>query len=242
MKIAPFCLWLAALLGAAPKDSEPEKIRMLLTYGGHGFQEKPFFAMLDALPGVVYDKAFLPKEAGRLKPGLEKEYDVIVRYDMMKAFTPEQRKNLEELLERGIGLVALHHNLGAHAGWDGYRKIIGGKYIRKPCELDGKKYVKSKAAHDQDLNITVTDKDHPITRGIGNFRIHDETYSDYYVAPGTKVLLKTDHPQNDPRVAWTWEFGKSRVFYFMLGHDNKAWEHPAYPKILLQGIRWAAKR
>jgi type 1 glutamine amidotransferase len=240
MRHAAFVASLAILLGAAPNDAPPEKLKILLTYGGHGFQQKQFFAMFDALDGVTYDKALLPKDAGRLKPGLEKEYDVIVRYDMVNKFTPEQRKDLEALLEKGIGLVSLHHNLGAHRDWDGYRKIIGGKFIFKPCELDGKSYTKSGWAHGQDMKISVIDKDHPITQGVEDFEIHDETYNNYYVDPKAKILLKTDHPKNEPRVAWVREFGKSRVFFFMLGHDAKAWENPAYPKILLQGIRWAA--
>ena len=90
------------------------------------------------------------------------------------------------------------------------------------------------------MNIIVVDKEHPITKGISDFKIHDEVYNKYYVAPNVKVLLKTDNPKNDPNIAWVTQYGSSRVFYFMLGHDHLAWENPNYQKILLQGIRWAA--
>ncbi len=103
-------LGLSGTATAAPPATK--KIRVLLTYGGHDFEEKPFFAMFDALSDVQYTKAPLPKSAGLLKPGLEKEYDVIVRYDMVQKVSPAQEKALVELLQRGIGLVALHHNLG----------------------------------------------------------------------------------------------------------------------------------
>jgi hypothetical protein len=49
-------------------------LRVLLTFGGHGFQEGPFFAMFDALDNVEYTKAPLPEKADLLKPGLEKQY------------------------------------------------------------------------------------------------------------------------------------------------------------------------
>ena len=65
---------------------------MLVTYGGHGFEEKQFFAMFDALPNVTYKKAELPKQADLLKPGLEKDFDVIVMYDMVGGISPEQQK------------------------------------------------------------------------------------------------------------------------------------------------------
>ncbi len=220
-----------------------EKIRVLLTYGGHDFEQKQFYAMWDVMPGIAWTKCQLPKEADRLKPGLEKDFDVIARYDMVPKVTPEQRQAFMELMKTsGIGLVSLHHNMGAHRDWDDYKSIIGGKFIFKPCEIEGKAYTKSGWAHGQDLNIIVADKDHPITKGVEDFTIHDETYNKYYVASDVKVLLKTDHPKNDPQIAWVKEFGRSRVFYFMLGHDHVAWEHPNYRKILLQGIRWAARK
>ena len=60
--------------------------------------------------------------------------------------------------------------------------------------------------------------------------------------PRAKVLLKTDHPKNNPELAWVTEYGKSRVFDPMLGHDRKAYDNPGYRKVLHQAIRWAAVR
>jgi hypothetical protein len=219
-----------------------EKIRVLLTTGGHGFETEPFYAMFDAMPGIEYTKAELPKDAGLLKPGLEKQYDVIVMYDMSPPITPDQQKSFVALLERGIGLVSLHHNLGAHRDWDEFRKIIGGKFVFEDCVIDGKPYSKTPWSHGEDLNIEIADGDHPITRGMKDFAIHDETYGRFYVAPGVHVLLKTDHPKNNPVVAWTTQYGSSRVFYLMLGHDSKAYANPNYRALLEQGIRWTAAR
>ena len=242
MKKALLCLaFLPTLLAA--QDPAGGKIRVLFTYGGHDFEKKQMFDMLDGMTDITYTKCELPREMDRLKPGLEKEFDVILRYDMVPKVTPEQQQAFMDLMKTsGIGLVAMHHNMGAHPNWDDYKSIIGGKYIFKACEIEGKAYKPSTYDHDQDLKITVVDKDHPITQGVEEFGIRDETYSRYYVASDAKLLLKTDHPKNDPQIAWVREFGKSRVFYYMLGHDHKAWEHPAFRKLLIQGIRWAAKK
>lgn len=233
-------VWTAPASAAPPANAG--KIRVLLTFGGHGFEQEPFFAMFDALPGVEYTKAPLPQSADLLKPGLEKDYDVIVRYDMVPGIKPEQRQAFVALLDKGIGLVSLHHNLGAHRDWDEFRNIIGGRFFLKEEEIDGKRYGKSGWSHGEDMKVTVVDQEHPITRGLEDFQIHDETYKDYYTDPDVKVLLKTDHPKNDPELAWVKEYGKSRVFYLMLGHDHHAWQNPNYPKILLRAIRWAAGR
>ena len=241
--LLPAIVALAAVASlSAAELTERKPIRILLTTGGHGFEAEPFYGMFDAMDNVEYTKAELPKDAGLLKPGLEKKFDCIVMYDMVGGITPEQQKAFVALLETGIGVVSLHHNLGAHRDWDEFRKIIGGKFILADAEIDGKPFKKTPWSHDEDLKITVVDKKHPITRGVDDFEIHDETYGVYYTAPGVKVLLKTDHPKNNPELAWTTSYGKSRVFYLMLGHDGKAYANPALGKLIAQGIGWAAGR
>jgi len=226
---------------AADEPAKGDKIRVLVTVGGHGYEEAPFYAMWDALPGVKWTKAVLPKQADLLKPGLEKQYDVIAMYDMCPGITPQQQKAFVELLDKGIGVVAMHHNLGAHQKWDEYRKIIGGKFPTAKCTIDGHQFKPSTWDHDQEVRVTVVDKEHPITKGINHFVIHDETYGGYWVSPEVKVLLETDHLKNKPgQIGWVLKYGNSRVFYLMLGHDHLAWQSPNYTKLLLQGIHWAA--
>ncbi|GAB6165809.1 hypothetical protein JCM19992_18090 [Thermostilla marina] len=197
--------------------------------------------MWDALPEIRYEKAVLPQEADRLSPGLEKQFDVIVRYDMVPEFTPKQREQFVALLERGIGLVSLHHNLGAHRNWPEYRKIIGGAYLFQPLKEGDKTYGPSTYSHGEDLHVMIAAPEHPITRGLKAFTIHDESYKNYYLAETVKLLLKTDTAVNDPSIAWTTHYGKSRVVYLQLGHDKLAWQHPMYPELLVRSIRWAAE-
>ncbi len=233
--------FVAARTVAAEGPAKGDKIRVLLTVGGHGYEEAPFYALWDALPGVKWTKAVLPKDAGLLKPGLEEQYDVIAMYDMCPGFTPEQQKAFVALLDKGIGVVALHHNLGGHQKWDTFRNIIGGKFCTAKCTIDGKDFQVSTWDHGQDMKITVADNQHPITKGLKDFVIHDETYGGYWVSPAAKILLTTDNPKNKPgQIAWVTKFGNSRVFYLMLGHDHLAWQNPNYSKILLQGLHWAA--
>ena len=108
--------------------------------------------------------------------------------------------------------------------------------------VDGKKYGPSGATDDQDIPVTVVDRQHPITKGIGDFMIHEETYHKYYTAPDVKVLLKTNHPKNEPPIAWVKQYGNSRVFYLMLGHGPSGWTNPNYPRILANGIHWVAEK
>ena len=145
--------------------------RVLVTYGGHGFAEAEFWSMLDAMPGIQYDRAELPQSFGSFEPKLADKYDVILRYDMVDGMTGEQREAFVRLLrDRGIGLVSWHHNLGSHRNWEGYREIIGGSYLFAPVEIGGRPYAASEYHHWDSTEYKPVAGDHPITKGIGPFR------------------------------------------------------------------------
>lgn len=231
MKIAATIFTLLLVLPAqiqAQQEAKPRTIRVLLTVGGHDFEKKPFYAMFDAMKDVTYTKAELPKDFNLLRPGLEKQFDVLVRYDMVDGFSPEQEKAFVKLLQTGIGLVSLHHNEAAHQKWPEYAKIIG----RTPNKTwsEGEK-----------MQVFVVDREHPVTRGVRDFQIEDETYGGYEVASNVHVLLKTNHPKNDPpELAWVTKYGNSRVVYLMLGHGKEAYSNPSYRTLLSNSIHWAS--
>ena len=231
-------LFLAANAHAA--DAKP--LRVLVAYGGHAFNTNAFFAMWDKLPGVTYAKCVLPQQADMLKPGLEKQFDVLMFYDMVKGFTPEQQKAFVELLNTGIGFVPTHHTLGAHDGWREYWDIIGGHYMHKEGEIAGKQYSKSNFTHGVDLAVKIVDTEYPVTRGVKDFTIHDEAYGNFFVAPGVHLLMTTEHPKCGHNVGWTKTYGKSRVCYLLFGHDEKAWQNPNYQTLLLNAMQWTVAK
>jgi len=218
-------------------------LRVLLTFKGHDFDEEAFFAMWDAWQKqglLTYTRCPLPDEAARLEPSATDNYDVIVMYDMVLDISPEQQQTLLALLKKGIGVISLHHNLAAHEKWPVWSEIIGGKFLHGTETIGGKTYEKSVYEHDVWMKIGVTDPRQPITRGVESFYIYDETYGKTYHAPDIVPVLTTDRAGNDREIAWTHWFGNSPVFYFQLGHNSRAWTHPLYQKILLQGMRWTA--
>ncbi|MBN1853310.1 MAG: ThuA domain-containing protein [Pirellulales bacterium] len=235
-------LWFANQRGVqAAGQSSQEKIRVLVVTGGHGFEEEPFAALFAAIPDIAATHTTYPSVAEKLAPPLTKDFDVLVLYDMWaQGITPEQQAAFVALLNQGIGVVGLHHTLAAHQKWDEYTKILGGKFYTEERTIDEKTFPAGTAIHGQELQIHVADSDHPITRGLENFTIHDETYGGFHVEPGVHLLLSTDHPQNNREIAWTTAYGKSRVCYIQLGHDHFAYEHPSYRTLVARSIRWAA--
>jgi type 1 glutamine amidotransferase len=93
-----------------------------------------------------------------------------------------------------------------------------------------------------DFRVHVEDPKHPITQGLSDFAIKDETYLGHGLRPGMHVLLTTDEKTNSRAVAWVHKFRNAPVFYFQLGHDAKAYGQPEFATILGRGIRWTAGR
>jgi len=232
----------SAALAEQPAQARPP-LRVLITYKGHAFEEEKFFALWDAWQQqglLTYTRCPLPDDASRLEPSATASYDVLVMYDMVLEITAEQQTAFLALLNRGIGVVSLHHNLVAHEKWPLWRDIVGGQFLRTNETIAGKNYDASVFEHDVWLKIGIADPKHPITRGVEPFYIFDESYGKIYHTPDIKVVLTTDRAGNDREIAWTKWFGNSPVFYFQLGHDSHAWTHPLYQKILLQSLRWTA--
>lgn len=241
MKHIALAVLLAAFLlpGFSLAEDAAPKCKVLILTGGHDFEAEPFYAMFDAMPGVSYDKAELPAEMDLLAPGLEEKYDAVISYDMNNfPVTDAQRANFDRLLQAGMPLVVFHHSIGGYQNWPKYREIAGGMYLFAETKIDGQTYPASGYRHDEEMEIAVADKDHPITRSVSDFTIRDESYKNVYVRPDVHVLLTTDHPLATKQVAWVYRYGKSPVFTIMLGHDRHAYENENLRKLLAQGIEW----
>lgn len=228
--------------GLANFSSAEEKAaecKILIVTGGHGFEQKEFYEMFDAFPGIVYDKAELPKDMDLLAPGLEKKYDVLVGYDMNHfPVTDAQRANFDKLLQGGMPFLVFHHCIGGYPDWPKFREIAGGAYLYKDMEIDGKTWPPSDYRHDVEMQIAVADKEHPITKGVKDFTILDETYKNVYVRDDVHLLLTCDHPLSTKQIAWTHRYEKSPIFTIMLGHDKHAYGNENLRTILKQGIAW----
>jgi type 1 glutamine amidotransferase len=137
--------------------------------------------------------------------------------------------------------VALHHSICAYDDWPEYFNIIGGKYFHKPTTVNGKEYAVCSYIHDVYFKVKVVDPMNPVTKGIQDFEIFDETYKGYYVEDGVTPLLTTDEPGSTPVIGWSKKYGKARVVTLQSGHDVPTFENPNFRKLLKQSIEWVYK-
>ncbi len=217
-------------------------IRALIVTGGHGFEREQFFAMFDSFEGVEWREVQHPEANDSYTPDERKTYDVIVLYDMVQDITDEQKADFAETVKQGKGLVVLHHAIASYQAWPEYAQIMGGKFFLNAEEFEGKNWPASSATHGLDFAVEIADAKHPITKGLADFQIHDETYGGFWVSPDAHPLLKVDHPQSGEIVGWATKYGKARVAYIQLGHDHFAYENESFRTLVERSILWAARK
>ena len=141
---------------------------------------------------------------------------------------------------------AVHSGIGM-AGWHGcmadsfrsepaYQFMVGGQWVAHPGGVI-------------DYEVNITNHDDPITRGLGDFKMHSEQYY-MHVDPGNEVLVTTtfEGRQSAPwvngtvmPVVWKRVWGKGRVFYSSLGHVAADFDVQEAREIQRRGTLWAAR-
>jgi type 1 glutamine amidotransferase len=218
-------------------------IRVLVITGGHDYKKEQFNQMFESLaPGVSYKIAELPGAYDMFQPRNRSQYDVLVFYHMWQKITDEQASVLADCIKKGKPLVALHHSICAYDDWPEYWNIIGGKYFHRETTFNGKVYQPCSYIHDLHFNVKVADSGNPVTAGVKDFPIFDETYKGYYVAEGVNPLLMTDEPSSTPLIGWTKKYGKAKVVVLQSGHDVPTFENENFRKLLAQAIQWVSKK
>lgn len=219
-----------------------EKIKVVVVTAGHGFKKEPFFAIFESCDDIDYVEAKQQDHSELFEDISGWDYDVIVLYNMTQEISPARQRNFTELLNRGVGLVALHHSIGAFQQWGEYRKIIGGRYYLNEMEEDGVMHPKSDYKHDLNIAVHVRDKRHPITRRMKDFVIYDEAYKKCVFEKDNHVLLTTDHPASDKPLCWVRRYGEGKVCYIQSGHGPEAYANENYRRLVSRAIRWSAGR
>lgn len=219
-----------------------QKTRLLVISGGHDFQTNQFFQMFKDNPDVTFEAFTHPKAHAQLRPEAAKNYDVIVLYDLWQNITEEAKQDLVNFLKAGKGLVALHHSIANYQKWPEYWKIVGGRYYLQKTMVEGVEKPRSIWKHDVKFKIHIADDQHPVTRGLKDFDIHDETYGLFDMGPESHVLITAEEPTSAKNLGWVKTYEGARVVFLQLGHDHFAYENPNYRRLVAQAIQWVAPK
>ena len=221
-------------------QSFPVKVAVIT--GGHDFDGDEFFRIFDSFRNIEYVHLPQKDDSEIFEDISDWGYDVIVLYNMSQEISPKRQKNFVKLLNKGVGLIALHHSNGAFQGWPEFRKIIGVKFYLDDSVENGVSHKKSDYREGVDMPVSVENKRHPITKNLKSFTIHDETYKNCIIEPDNNVLLTTDEPSSDKSICWTRKYGNSKVVYIQPGHGLEAYNNESYRILVANAIKWSADR
>lgn len=163
------------------------------------------------------------------------DFDVIVlSYGFWKEADPsdQAKAGLLQFVKNGGGVVALHFACSSFQDWDEYGELLGRVW---------KQGVGGHGPYGEfEVNIKV--QDHPITQGLGDFKIEDELYSKLTGDEPIQVLASaySDWSKNVEPMVFVKSYGDGRVVQNVLGHSNDSKRNEGYQQLLIRGVQWAA--
>jgi len=156
---------------------------------------------------------------------------------------PSQKREWGESTEKaflnfirnGKGFVLFHAASACYNKWPEYQQLIGSTWGPKTGHGPYHKF-----------NVTITDKDNPITKGLKDFSITDELWHRIATQPKIHVLCKAFSAKdkggtgNLEPAAHCSAYGKGRSFNLVLGHDTRTMQNKNWKLLMLRGTEWAA--
>jgi type 1 glutamine amidotransferase len=179
-------------------------------------------------------------------PDKLKEFDAVLLNNTtgLKLSDDQKKALLSFVKEDGKGLIGTHAASDNFGDWPEGAVMVGGQFDGHPWGGGGTWAVK------------IDDPDHPINKGFAGkgFKVKDEIYQikGAYSRETHRELLSLDmsdaetckpggqkRADKDNAIAWIYDFGKGRVFYCSLGHNNEIYWNGAILQHYLDGIQFA---
>jgi type 1 glutamine amidotransferase len=235
------------------RPAKPRKI--LVFWRCEGFYHKIIPVVNEALKIMgrktgAYEVTVCTDDYSIFTPAKLRQFDAVclnntthLKFDPKK--TPERCKALMDFIKSGKGIVGIHAATDNFYEWPEAMEMMGGKFTGHPWGSGGTWAVK------------IDEPDHPLTaafKGKG-FKIKDEIYRTdppLYSRDKQFILMSLDMSDKTTRnvngfkptdvdtgISWIKSWGKGRVFYCSLGHNDHIFWNPAVLQHYLDGIQFA---
>ncbi|HEX7573054.1 MAG TPA: ThuA domain-containing protein, partial [Bacteroidota bacterium] len=238
---------------AAPVSStvKPKQPRLLLVFNrAEGYKHS-------AIPCCAQALEILGKKTGAYEsiqsedvamflPENLKRFDAVCLNNttQLKFDDPVLRKSLLDFVAGGKGIIGIHSATDNFPTWSEGQELLGGVFDGHPWTADGTWQVKIEDPASP-LNASFAGKD---------FLIKDEIYRIRQIdlRKNCRVLLGLDmkaernraaggvrSTDRDIPISWVRTYGRGRLFYCSLGHNDSVYMNPAVLRHYLDGIQYA---
>lgn len=206
-------------------QSGPRKLEILLL--GHDSEHHNSAAYLPLLTSALTPKGFnfsYTSDLADLNAANLQRYDALMIYANHDEIEPAQEKALLQFVKKGGGLLPIHCASFCFRNSEEYVKLVGGQF---------------KSHETGTFTAEIIAPDHPAMQGVEAFETWDETYvHDLHMTDQTVLMERVEGDHREP-YTWVKEYGKGRMFYTALGHDEKTWSKPGFHRLLEKGILWS---
>jgi hypothetical protein len=253
----------AALPDKAP--AQPQKARKVLAFGrasGYVHSSIPLGCKAVELLGKktgAYETV-ISFDPAIFDPEKLSEFDAVVLVSTTgnfmddpkdKSVSEKRQAALADFVKSGKGLAGIHAACDAYYLWPEYGQMLGGYFSEHQTQREK-------------IAVVNEDAKNPINAAFDGkgFEFADEIYrflpgkvnwdhgpagaKQAYERKNLHILLSVDVEKNhnaptgtDMPIAWVHEFGKGRVFYCSLGHNEYVYQDPNILKYYLAGIQYA---
>jgi len=149
---------------------------------------------------------------------------------------PEQGRAVKEFVLKGGSAFFFHNNSHVSLSSKDYRDVEGAIYTGHPP-------VRS-------FWVRITNRDHPITRGVQDFLVTDEQHYVTYDKDPKHVLMRSENEDgldyngqgSACEAGWAYEYGKGRVCFMAPGHMISALWNREYVKLQQNAVSWLLRK
>lgn len=253
---------------------------ILVVTGGHRVDLDAFLGMVEAVCSSrnwSWSHAQQPSAQRWFHPDHAGRFDAILCYDLpglkLKRGAdpapvgpaPEQADALAGMLDRGQGMVMLHHALAGWPGWESWADALGGRFHYAPARLRGIDWPSSGTRIAEYTARVVAH--HPVCVGVDDFSLTDELYCCPVFSNEVVPLLRAeadldgrrfirthehvvhgeqgapdcrDHPPASDLIAWATTAGRSPVTVLQPGDSASTFAIPEYRRLLGNALDWVS--
>ena len=196
-------------------------------------QEKSLMELFKAAE-VEWDQG-LKENLAKMNPESLKNYQLIIFANTTGDLPLPNREAFIQWVKDGGAFVGMHSASDTFHGYKPYIQMLGGEFETHGAQVT--------------VQCLIQDPNHPATKHFGStYDIggkNEEIYviKSYNPATVHELLVLDKHPNTKQpghyAMSWCKEFGKGKVFYTSLGHNEFVWERDDYQKHILGGIKWA---
>jgi type 1 glutamine amidotransferase len=215
-----------------------EKVKVLIVTGfdagAHKWEESAKLNQAILQKSDRFEVALSTDKEVFASPKLRDYHVLVLNFGFWNEPDPSEKAKagLIDYVKGGGNIVALHFACSSFQGWKEYGEMLG------------RVWVKGTGGHGPYGAFTVNIKaaDHPVTRGLKDFKTEDELYAKLSGDAKIHVLATADSEwsgKTEP-IVFTNTYGKGRVLQNVLGHGVDAKQNPDYQRLLRRCVEWAA--